>query len=230
MKTKKFLFYLLAALLGGCVPVMSLHPLYTEKDLVFEEKLLGTWGDDPNDPEITWDFQRSDMSKKGAEKTYNLTLTLIAKEDNEEDKKAGSFDVHLVKLKDRFFLDIYPNKFPCEEQDWEKMEWPYNAFFAVSVHTFIKVDSFEPHLRMRLTDDEDMNKLLEENPGAVEHASIEDTLVLTASTKELQAFVLKYADDSRLFTKETVLSRKKAKAPTDPNKTDPNCIDPNEQQ
>jgi len=100
----------------------------------------------------------------------------------------------------------------------------------VSVHTFIKVDSFEPHLRMRLTDDEDMNKLLEENPGAVEHASIEDTLVLTASTKELQAFVLKYADDSRLFTKETVLSRKKAKAPTDPNKTDPNCIDPNEQQ
>ena len=41
MKTKKFLFYLLAVFLGGCV--LSLHPLYTEKDLIFEEKLLGTW-------------------------------------------------------------------------------------------------------------------------------------------------------------------------------------------
>jgi hypothetical protein len=30
MNTKKLLFYLLAALLSGCVPVMSLHSLYTE--------------------------------------------------------------------------------------------------------------------------------------------------------------------------------------------------------
>ncbi len=36
-RAKKALFYLLAALLGGCVPVMSLHPLYTEKDVVFEK-------------------------------------------------------------------------------------------------------------------------------------------------------------------------------------------------
>jgi len=48
MKTKKLLFYSLAALLGGCVPVMSLHPLYTEKDVLFEEKLLGRWVDGPN--------------------------------------------------------------------------------------------------------------------------------------------------------------------------------------
>lgn len=48
MKGKKLLFYSLAAILGGCVPVMSLHPLYTEKDVLFEEKLLGSWVDGPN--------------------------------------------------------------------------------------------------------------------------------------------------------------------------------------
>jgi hypothetical protein len=37
MKTKKVLFYVLAGILAGCVPVMSLHPLYTEQDTVFEE-------------------------------------------------------------------------------------------------------------------------------------------------------------------------------------------------
>jgi hypothetical protein len=53
-----------------------------------------------------------------------------------------------------------------------------------------------------------MAELLKENPSAVEHTSVGDRLVLTGSTKELQAFVLKYADDERLFTDEVALSRK----------------------
>ncbi len=48
MNAKKFFFYLLAVLLGSCVPVMSLHPLFNEKDVVFDEKLLGTWVEEPN--------------------------------------------------------------------------------------------------------------------------------------------------------------------------------------
>ena len=108
MKIKKVLFYMLAGILGGCLPVMSIHPLYTDEDVVFEEKLLGIWVDDDNDPKTTWEF--SQVSEK--QKKYRLILS-----DNED--KNGSFDVHLVKLKDRFFLDIYPNEFPCEEQDWE---------------------------------------------------------------------------------------------------------------
>jgi hypothetical protein len=55
----------------------------------------------------------------------------------------------------------------------------------------------------------------------------------TNSTKELQAFVLKYIDDNRVFSKEIVLGRKKAKEPAepnaiDPNQTEPNSIEPNE--
>ena len=59
-------------------------------------------------------------------------------------------------------------------------------------------------------DDEDMEKLLKRDPNAVKHEIVDERLILTASTKELQAFVLKYADDSRVFTNEIVLSRKKA--------------------
>ncbi len=214
MKAKKLLFYLLAALLAGCVPVMSLNPLYTEKDVIFEEKLLGKWVDS-NDPNNTWDFQQPNKSDKGTEKTYNLILS-------EKDKKVGSFDIHLLKLENKIFLDACPNKFPCKEQDSEEMEWPYNASFMIPVHTFLKVDSIEPLLRIRLTDDDEMEKLLKENPNAVEHTSIDDTPVLTASTKELQAFVLKYADDGRLFTNEIILTRKKTKDPNEPNGNDPN--------
>jgi hypothetical protein len=199
MKTKKLLFYLLAGLLGGCIPVMSLHPLFTEKDLAFDKKLLGTWVDAN---ETTWQF--SDANKP--EKAYELIFT-------DEEGKKGSFVAHLVKLENRLFLDVYPSEPPWDEKDPNKVEWLYNTLFFIPVHTFIKIDSIDPNLTMRLTDDEKMKEFLKADPNAVEHTSIEDKLVLTASTQKLQAFVLKYADDSRVFTEEGILNRKKTKAP-----------------
>ncbi len=218
--TRKLLFYLLAAILGGCVPVMSLHPLYTEKDVIFEEKLLGTWLDDPNGPETIWEFQ----CPEEAEKEYKLIFS-------DEEGKKGLFATRLVKLGGRFFLDVYPANFPCGDiEDPNKKDWlPYNSFFFVPAHTFIKIDSIGSELKMRLTDDENMETLLKENPNAVKFETLEDDrIVLTASTKELQAFVLKYADDERLFGDAIVLNRKKIKEPTDPNQIEQNAVEPND--
>ncbi|HUU18393.1 MAG TPA: hypothetical protein VMW72_14680 [Sedimentisphaerales bacterium] len=210
MKVKKLLFYLLAAFLGGCIPVMSLHSLYTEENVVFEEKLLGTWVDDPNSPEVIWEFTHIDEPKNA----YKLIFS--------DDKGKGSFVAHLVKLRNRLFLDVYPGELPWEPDDPNKeVKWLYNVFFLVPVHTFIKVDSIEPQLKMRLTNDDKMEELLKEDPNAVKHTSIEDMLILTASTKELQAFVLKYADDNRVFTNEVVLNRRETEKPNTPKAIEP---------
>jgi len=210
MNTKKLLFYLLAALLGGCIPVMSLHPLFTEETLVFEEKLLGTWVDDSNN---IWEFK--DPNEQ--EKIYKLIFV-----DNEGQK--GSFDARLTKLENKLFLDVYPSEPPWDEEDPNKVEWPFNTFFFMPVHTFIKINGIEPELKLQLTDDDELKKLLKENPNSIEHTSIEDKFVLTTSTKELQAFVVKYADDSRVFTAEVVLSRKKTKSPQASPEKDPNEV------
>jgi hypothetical protein len=205
MKTKKLLFYLLAGLLGGCIPVMSLHPLFTENNLAFDEKLLGTWVDAN---ETMWQF--SDANKP--EKAYELIFT-----DNEG--KKGLFVAHLVKLENKLFLDVYPSEPPWDEKDPNKIEWLHNTFFFIPVHTFVKINGIEPELKLQCTDDDELKKLLDEDPNAVEHTSrvrtfsFESKLVLTASTEKLQAFVLKYADDSRVFTAEGTLTRKKTKAP-----------------
>ena len=66
-----------------------------------------------------------------------------------------------------------------------------------------------------MSDDEKMKELLEADPNAVKFESVDDGMVLTASPKELQKFVLKYADDERLFPEEIELVRKKT---TDSNK------------
>ena len=203
MKAKKFLLYMLAVILGGCVPVISLHPLYTEKDVVLDKKLYGTWVDDSNDSKTTWEFKSIDEPKNA----YKLIYT-------DEEGMKGSFVAHLVKLQNSLFLDIFPSELPWEPEDPNEMDWPYNTLFLIPAHTFVKIDSIEPQLKLRSTLESDMKDLLKENPSAVEHTSVGDKLVITGSTKELQAFVLKYADDERVFTDQVTLSRKEPKTET----------------
>ena len=210
MRTKKILFYCLAALMGGCVPIMSLRPLFTSEDLVFDEKLLGTWVQDVNDPNDAWRFTRLDEASTGRladriegeiDKAYRLDIT-------DDGAHKGSLVACLVKLGDRRFLDIFADKLPSGETDAEKAKLPFNTFFFLPTHTFIKVDAIGDELKLRLTDDEKFQELLEAHPDAVKHEMNDDLPVLTASTKELQAFVTKYADDERLFTNEVLLRRK----------------------
>ncbi|MBN2137307.1 MAG: hypothetical protein JW720_05850 [Sedimentisphaerales bacterium] len=209
MRAKTFLFYLPAVLLGGCLPLVSLHPLYTEKNIVFKEELLGVWAD-PNSPEGAWEFKRDTES----ENAYKLALTL-----DTGDGLKGLFDAHLLKLKDQLYLDIYPAEEGFEQtmkgiekaaKDPNNAVWALNLFFTVPVHTFLKIDSIEPQLAIRLTDDERMKKLLAENPDAVEHFVLDESrFLLTAPTKKLQAFVLKYSDGDKLFDKPGILKRTK---------------------
>jgi len=221
MKAKKLLFYLLAALLGGCIPVMSLHPLFTEKNLVFEEKLLGVWVQDTND--TIWEFSRLNEPEKAGGNAYKLVFS-------DKDGKKGLFVFHLVNLEDKLFFDVYPSELPWEPNDPNKVEWPYNTLFLIPVHTFIKIDSIDPRLKLQLTDDDKMEELFKEDPNAVEHALIEDHPLLTASTKQLQAFVLKYADDERVFSGEIVLSRKGAESPGGQDPNDGKLLAPSERK
>ncbi len=220
MKTKKILFYGLAVLLAGCGPIFSLHPLFTKENIVFDEKLLGTWVEDPNQPEKNlWEFARLEESatdslledfgpakemRDNFEKLYRLNVTTKA---NDKIQK-GAVVACLVKLEDRLFLDVFPDKFPSGEQDVEKLPLLYNAFFFVPVHMFVKVDLAGNQLKLWMTDDEKIAKLFEAEPTAVKYETVDDRPILTSSTKELQAFVLKHADDERLFTPPLTLTRK----------------------
>ena len=209
MKTYKLSIYLVILFLIGCVPVVSLHPLYTKEDTHFKEELLGTWADDSND--MTWEFKQPEES----ESKYDLIVT----GESEEGEPKGLFVAHLVKIEDKFFLDIYPADWPGgEPEDPNTTPWPYNMFFFVPAHTFFKVEfTGTDTMNIWLTDDEELEKLLDEEPDAIRHEAIEDydgKIVLTASSKELQEFVLKYAEDERLFANEIPLNRKNDEAPT----------------
>jgi hypothetical protein len=210
MKTKRLMFYCLAGLLAGCVPIVSLHPLFTKETIVFEEKLLGTWLADPNDPNNAWEFSRleagaaeylPDELKESAATLYRLNIV-------DEEGHKGSLVACLVKLQDHLLLDVLPDKYPSGQQDPEKMKLLYNAFLFIQAHTFVRVDAIGDQLKLRLTDNDKFKALVEAEPNAVGFTEGQETFILTASTKELQAFVVKYINDERLFPTELAFVRK----------------------
>ncbi|MEJ2701063.1 MAG: hypothetical protein P8Z79_01330 [Sedimentisphaerales bacterium] len=200
MNARKFLFYVVPLLFGGCVPLLSLCPLYTKEDVILNDKLLGVWVDDANKPETTWEFTRV----SGSEKAYSLVFT-------DEEGKKGSFVAHLLKLQNKLYLDICPTELPCKPDDPNRMDWPYNCFFLIPAHGFMAIGSIEPQLKLRLAMESNLEDLLKKDPKAVKYVKVDDRLVLTATTKELQAFVLEHADDKTLFTDEVTLVRKDAR-------------------
>jgi hypothetical protein len=210
MRTKQLAFYCLAALLAGCVPIVSLHPLFTKDEITFDEKLVGTWVEDGNNPEATWEFTQLRESdavgilepwRGDIAKFYHLSVSA-------KDGGKGSFAACLVKLGDRRFLDVFADRFPSDEQDPEKMKLVYNWFFFQPLHTFIRVDSLGDQLVIRMTDDDRFKELTEAEPTAVKFEMVDKRPILTASTKDLQAFVTKYAGDDRLFPNDLTLVRK----------------------
>jgi len=196
MKLKLSLPLCLALLLPGCVP--SVNPLYTEKDLVFDPALIGTWGE--SDSKETWVFEKS------GDKKYKLLQT-----DNEE--RTAEFEVHLVKLKEHLFLDLYLiNPGPGE---WKINDLAKFGFIIRPAHMFLKVTQIEPKLQMSFLDPSWLKELVEKDPKAIGHEKLrnssdqkEEQIVLTASTKDLQSFVLKYVNDEKAFGKPGEMEKK----------------------
>lgn len=155
-------------LLTGCIP--SLHSLYTEQDLIFDASLVGEWAD--RDGKETWTFT------KIGEKAYTLLYV-------DEKGKKGEFDVRLLRVGDRRFLDLYPAEPDLQQNDFYKS-------YLLRVHTFMRVEQQDDVLQMAYIKPDWIKTCLEEHPDAIKHEKVYGGVLLTAQPKELQAFLTKH--------------------------------------
>ena len=183
MKIRKlFAWAGLALCLPACIP--SLNPFYTDKDLVFDPRLVGTWEEKGKAQEPqTWRFE------KAGDNAYKLTVA-------EKPGKEGEFTAHLFKLKQDYFLDLLPKecKYAADQADLVGIS-------MIPGHLLVRVSQIEPELKLALFNFDWLSRQLTNNPSLLAHHREDDGFVLTGSTRDLQRFVLKHLAEGELFDK-----------------------------
>ena len=106
--------------------------------------------------------------------------------------KIGKFETHLVQIGDHRYLDLYPLEPDLSENDFYKGH-------LIPSHTFMQLRQIEPHLQLSPMGPGAIENLLEENPSAVKHEVVQNSIVLTAQPEQLQAFIKKYHAYEDLF-------------------------------
>ena len=192
-----------AVLFCSCIP--SVNPFYTDKDVVFDARLLGEWQDkDKKDNPEVWKFEKS------GDQAYLLTVT----EKKDKQDKQGKFDARLFKLKQELFLDLIPG-----DCDYATNQADLVASAMFPGHLLVRVPQIEPELKLAFFDFDWLKKFLEKNPRALAHHAEGKTgkddgrLLLTAGTRDLQRFVLKHLGEGELFDKPGEMVRKPGNGP-----------------
>ncbi|MGA2916775.1 MAG: hypothetical protein ABSE89_12195 [Sedimentisphaerales bacterium] len=191
MKTKLNLiaFYLLVLTIGGCVPVLSINPLFGENDTVlFDPNLLGFWK--VADSNQTWLFSRSEEPN-----IYELVIT-------ENDGKQGNFFAGLGELEDNLFLVIYPKESESKESDFFKLH-------TRRLFSSMRIELTDPNLEIAMMDMDKVDKIIKADPNILKYELVDN--IITSPTEGLQAFVIKYGieidDANSIFSEPAKFTR-----------------------
>lgn len=195
MKTRLLICLFLIFAMSSCVS--SLHPLYSSDTLVFRNEMLGKWVEKEGDGE--WQFE-----KENQDEASSYILTYTEKALNKKTENKSQYSIYLVKLGDYYFLD-FERLLSNEESD----NYGGSLSPMLTTHKFAKIEVAKDKLELYLFDDDFLKKLFEQKKIRIKHEKLQDdSILLTASTADLQKFVQKYATEKKAFLDELVLVKK----------------------
>jgi len=170
----------MSLLMIGC-PTRSLFPLFSEKDIVFNPALIGTWAGEED--EGTFSFVQS------GEKGYTVTM---------RDEKGGTevYNASLGRLGKYWFMDSSPAN---DERDYH----------LITAHLITKIQLDGDTLQMSLLESDWLRDMIETKKLSIAHVRRDGEIILTASTEELQALLLRIARDEKAFPDPIILARMK---------------------
>jgi hypothetical protein len=160
----------------GCY-VQSIHPLYDDKSMAFDPALVGTWVADEDEEYV---FTVTDTTRG--------MYTLVSEEGGAQ----ARFEAALLELGGVSFLDIYPDAPDTE-----------NSFYMdhlLRVHNILRVEMDADTLWASDFDAEWLQTMANRKSLRLSHVPLDGAVLLTGSTKELQAFVAKYAKTPEAFS------------------------------
>jgi len=183
----------LALFATGCI-VTSVYPYYTEKDLVFEPALLGDWVGEKEADQKPAEFMSverlGDMGYRATAFGSDQTNSVIC---------------HLFRLKKQLFLDTCPTNHSLE---------------LIPVHQVSKVTMLQTTIETANLKYKWLEELVKQHPKTIRHARVRDEesqmgnekdlrIVLTASTAELQKFILKHLNNTNAWDEPSRSKRRR---------------------
>lgn len=175
----------------------TLHPLFTEKELVFDPRLLGSWRAGNGDDTAVFEkgtaasfSQLPEGLRKLAGKCYVVTL---------KDKETVKYFAFLTKLGKELYLDYYPFE--------DAFMQDYDGFYKqhlVKLHSFYRVRfTSDNKFDISQFDEGFMEELIKNKKIRIRHeVRFDGTYVITAPTEELQQYVIKYSDVPEAYYKD----------------------------
>lgn len=210
MKRLLLFFTLLFLLIiqTGCF-LKSVHPLVEEENAVLVEGLEGIWESD--DQRWTFVNDASKFPNLAAYLGEDLEIELVDEEDlglgkvyliffeNLEDQSADTamFVGMVTELNDAHFLDLSVFARSLSEADESESNFIEHHFFPV--HTFSKISLKENELDIEFFQSSFISDLISSNRVRIKHEKTDDSILITASTRELRKFVEKYAHEEDAF-------------------------------
>lgn len=217
---KKFLFLTglitLLLSLSGCLG--TLYPLFTEKDLVYDARIIGTWKEkDEKDNKENMKIEKASKQdltnfpalQHLADKAYIVSLQ--SKETKlEYNNQSNTFLVEqkfiafLTKVGTGQYLDFFP--IPTDRQ------LQYNALFTqhfTGMHSFYRIEvRNDRSIELSQLAEEYLKDLIRQKRVRIQHeVGLYGSYLITAPTSELQQYVLKYGDVPEAYEGSTLYTK-----------------------
>ncbi len=174
-------------ILAGCFPPVTLNPIYSEEETIFEPDLVGVWSEEESNDQFQFE--------QTGETAYDLTA-------NVDSGTVFSFDVHLTRLNGELFMDLYPDYYDVDIDDFYKLH-------LLPVHSFYRIELTKDTLRVFMIDEDWLSKFMESAADTVPYEILAERTVLTGTTEQLQEFVGELMETEGAFEEATTLLRVK---------------------
>ena len=198
-------FALLLIFLSSCLT--TLHPIFTERDLAYDSKLIGTWHTENDGKKgkvvISNLATQTSFELPGNISAFKHRGYFVSYQD-ENGKTSDQYIAFLARIGKHLYFDYYPA--------YKKGDRKPDEFFGVHfvrMHTsyraeILKDGSFE----LSQLDGSYVQSLIDEKKIRINHEKdANGNIVITASTDELQGYIIKYGDEPGAYSEKTVFTK-----------------------
>lgn len=205
------IFFTLTLVISSCY-LQSVHPLVHHRDSELVEGLEGVWeGEDSkwyfiNDPNNFRIFMGSDDrpyeddGPMSSSTSYYVFFETIQEGVRDTSQFIGS----TININGNHYLDLYH----IRKESFEDYQFKDHHYFPV--HTFSKISIGDNKLKIELFEDKWLKEQIVNNRLRIKHEKIGELgqgVLVTASTEELQQFVLKYGNIMEAYEDPLLLNR-----------------------